>query len=219
VDIFDRRILLNRIVGGHQRVEAAKAMKLKKVPVVYINMDETKEHMLNLALNEIAGEWDETKLYNMLMELNAANVDITLTGFDEPIIDEIIQANKDKEKEKIIDVTPQVPDKAKSKRGEIYQLGDHRLMCGDSTSEEDFKLLMDGKIGDMCWTDPPYGVSYKGTNNPNGKDWGVMDNDGLRDDELYKFLEGMYKNVSKHTNPNRFPAIEKDWHGNPPHNM
>ncbi|MDD3176060.1 MAG: hypothetical protein PHU51_06295 [Candidatus Nanoarchaeia archaeon] len=75
-------------------------------------------------------------------------------------------------------------------------------MCGDSTNEEDFKKLMNDKIADMCWTDPPYGVSYKGTNNPNGREWDVLKNDNLRNDALYNFLLSIYKNVSKFTKKN-----------------
>jgi len=192
----------NIIVGGHQRVEAAKKMKMTDVPVTYIDMNEEKEQLLNIALNEISGEWDDDKLLELLKELEERGVDLTLTGFDEPILDEILARNLQADKEKNIDKTPKVPEKAKSKLGEIYILGDHRVMCGDSTKEEDFKKLMNGKVADLCWTDPPYGVSYKGTNNPNGREWEILKNDDLREDELYKFLQQIYTNVFKCTKKN-----------------
>lgn len=195
----------NIIIGGHQRVQAAKKLGMKQVPVVYVELDEAKEHLLNIALNEISGEWDDDKLYLLLKELQSKKADLTLTGFDEPIIDEIMRNTRNLEREKDIDKTPPVPDKSKSKQGEIYILGDHRLMIGDSTDPAQFEKLMNKKKADLCWTDPPYGVSYKGTNNPNGKDWGVMKNDELREDDLYKLLLAAYTNVAKHTKKN--PAL------------
>ena len=192
----------NIIVGGHQRVQAAKKMNLKEVPVTYVDMTEEKESLLNIALNEISGEWDDDKLLDLLKELEERGVDLTLSGFDEPILDEILARNKEAENEKNIDQTPKVPEKPKSKEGEVYILGDHRLMCGDSTKEEHFKTLMKDKIADLCWTDPPYGVSYKGTNNPNGREWAVLKNDDLREDDLYQFLFGIYQNVEKFTKKN-----------------
>lgn len=192
----------NVIVGGHQRVEAAKKMKLKEVPVTYVDMSEEKEQLLNIALNEISGEWDDDKLLDLLKELEERGVDLTLTGFDEPILDEILAMNRKADKEKNIDRTPKVPEKPKSQPGEVWILGDHRVMCGDSTKEEDFKKLMQKKVADLCWTDPPYGVSYKGTKNPNGREWDVLKNDELREDDLYKFLLGIYSNVQKFTKKN-----------------
>jgi len=192
----------NIIIGGHQRVEAAKKLKLTEVPVTYVDMNAEKEQLLNIALNEISGEWDDDKLLELLKELEERGVDLTLTGFDEPILDEILARNRLSDKEKNIDKTPKLPEVPKTKPGEIYILGDHRVMCGDSTKEEDFKKLMKGKMADLCWTDPPYGVSYRGTNNPNGRDWDVMTNDGLREDELYQFLMQIYTNVGKCTKKN-----------------
>jgi len=75
----------------------------------------------------------------------------------------------------------------------------HRLMCGDSTKPEDFEKLMKKNKADLCWADPPYGVSYKGTNNPNGKPWGIMENDDIRGEKLYQFLEAAYRNIYNYT--------------------
>lgn len=192
----------NIIVGGHQRVEAAKKLKIKEVPVTYVDLTEEKESLLNIALNEISGEWDDDKLLELLKELEERGVDLTLSGFDEPILDEILSRQILAEKEANIDQTPKIPDKPKSKIGEVWKLGEHRLMCGDSTKETDFKTLMNKKTADLCWTDPPYGVSYKGTNNPNGREWEVLKNDDLREDELFQFLNSIYKNVQTFTKKN-----------------
>jgi DNA modification methylase len=191
---------LNVVVGGHQRLEAAKALDIKEVPVVHVNMPKNKEHMLNIALNKISGDWDEERLYEMLKELNEQKEDITLTGFDELTFDEM-QA-EEQENDELIDVLPQPRKETYIEHGDVYLLGRHRLMCGDSTDENDFKKLMGKTKADLCWTDPPYGVSYKGTNNPNGKEWGVMNNDEMRGDELYDFLTAMFRNVIQYTKDN-----------------
>lgn len=196
----------NIIIGGHQRVVAAKRLGYKTVPVTYVDLDEDREHLLNISLNELSGEWDDDKLFRILSELNEKQIDLTLTGFDEPFIDEILQAHKEKDQESLIDIAPAVPVKPKSQKGEIYKLGnDHRLMCGDSTLKEDVGALMGEKKADMIWTDPPYGVSYRGTNNPNDRDWGIMSNDDLRGDELFTFLQKAFTNVAQHTKDN--PAL------------
>jgi len=192
----------NIVVGGHQRLKAAIKLGMKEVPVTYVDIPEDKESLLNMALNEISGEWDDDKLLSLLQELEERGIDLTLSGFDEPLLDEILSNKEQQQKEQNIDRTPKVPEVPKSKKGEVYVLGDHRLLCGDSTNPEDFKKLMTDKTADLCWTDPPYEVSYKGTNNPNGREWDVLKNDDLREDELYQFLLGIYKNVQAFTKKN-----------------
>ena len=78
------------------------------------------------------------------------------------------------------DAVPDVPEEPVSQPGVIYQLGKHRLMCGDSTRTEDVARLMSGGKADLVFTDPPYGVSYRGVNNPGGRLWEVIENDDLR---------------------------------------
>jgi len=190
----------NVIIGGHQRVKAAAALGMTTVPVVYVDLPKDKEETFNIALNKISGDWDEEKLAIMLKELLERDADISLTGFAEPEVDKLMDRyEKARKKEEDIDKAPPVPATPKTKPREVWKLGPHTLMCGDSTKPEDFKKLMGTTKADLCWTDPPYGVSYKGTNNPNGKPWGVMTNDALRGDELYTFLEAAYKNIFEHT--------------------
>lgn len=192
----------NIIIGGHQRVLAAKKIGMKTVPVNYVDLDYERENLLNIALNEISGDWDDEKLSIILKKLEENEADLSLTGFDEPFIDEIISANEEREKEELIDVAPLPPEKPISKPGELYILGNHRLLCGDATKPENWEKLMNGKKGSLCFTDPPYGVSYKGVNNPNGRNLGVMTNDELREDDLFKFLKDIYSNIEKYTLPN-----------------
>jgi len=191
------------VIGGHQRLTAAEQLGIKEVPVTYVNLDKTKESLLNIALNRISGDWDDEKLFNLLSSLT--DTDRTLSGFDEAVIDEILAKNKEYEKEKTLDDLPATPNHPKTKPGDVFTLGNHKIMCGDSTNPDDVINLMRGEIADAVFTDPPYGVSYKGTNNPNGKAWGVMANDGLRDDDLYKFLVAVFHNYAKHTKEN--PAV------------
>ncbi len=171
------------------------------VPVIETNLPEEKENILNIALNEISGDWDEEKLRNLLKELDQKPIDLTLTGFEEAIIDKIINSEQKINKE-LIDVVPEPPKKPKTKPGELWILGEHKVMCGDSTKEEDMKKLIGEEKADLCWTDPPYGVSYRGTNNPNGREWGVMMNDELREKELKIFLTKAFKNIYRATKDN-----------------
>jgi len=127
------------IVGGHQRVRAAEAEGIESLPVVHVDLDEPNERQLNLALNRISGEWDLDKLALVLGDLEAAGADLAFTGFTDVEIEQLVQ---------------------------LIALGDHRLLCGDSTNEPMVQRLMDGRLADAMWTDPPYGVSYTGKTTP-----------------------------------------------------
>lgn len=190
----------NIIIGGHQRVEAAKVIGMKTVPCTYVDLPEDKEHMLNIALNEISGEWDDEKLYTLLKELQDKDLDLTMTGFDEPYIDEIMKANEELAGRVDEDSTPPAPEHPLSKQGEVWILGDHRLMCGDSTKPEDFAELMGEDKADLCWTDPPYGVSYKGQSNDiGGREWDMLLNDDLKGNDLFEFLVKSFSNAFNFT--------------------
>jgi len=142
----------NDIIIGHGRLQAAKQLGLKTVPVIQMeNLTEDEVKALRLADNKLnESEWD-MDLVNQ--ELEVLPVDLkTLTGFEDI---EILDPQEDD-----FDTTP--PVEPKSTLGEIYKLGDHRLMCGDSTKIEDVEKLMDGEKADMVFTDPPYGVDYSG---------------------------------------------------------
>lgn len=142
----------NTVIGGHQRLEILKVKKVAttdvRVPDRLLTNEEEKE--LNLRLNKNLGEWDMDLLSGITKDL------LIEVGFDFSDVDKIVgyePADKD-------DNVPEVPKKSKTKPGDIYQLGLHRLLCGDSTKFNDVEKLMENNYADMVFTDPPYGVSY-----------------------------------------------------------
>lgn len=161
----------NTVIGGHQRIVACKQLSIAKVPVVYVDLPKKKEKILNLALNRIHGDWDTEKLAVVLEELkmNDGN-DLHLTGFQLEEIGEILDSQiEDDGSGDDFDAQAEAQKikKPKSKRGQVYQLGRHRLMCGDATSKQDVEKLMEGKKADCIFTSPPYAV---GANYPSYSD-------------------------------------------------
>ncbi len=144
----------NVVVIGHGRLTAAKQLMLDKVPVVCRgDLTEEQINALRLADNKTnESEWDFGKLEEELAALSIAGIDMTNFGFDD------IEEMNDTPEEQDIE-TPEEQEEPKAKRGEIYQLGNHRLMCGDSTSPEDIEALMNGKTAQLLLTDPPYGIN------------------------------------------------------------
>lgn len=153
------------ILCGHGRVMAAKKLGLTEVPTVclsHLSATQVKAYILadnKLALN--AG-WDNDMLKVELEDLKDLDFDLNLTGFSDEELKDILVEDPTDAHEDNFDGEP--PEVAKSQLGDIWTLGEHRLMCGDSTSPDDVKALMQGEKADMCFTDPPYGVSYADKN-------------------------------------------------------
>jgi DNA modification methylase len=141
----------NIVIGGHFRLTILKELGYKKVPVVYVNIpDIKKEKELNLRLNKNLGEWNIELLANFDEEL------LKEVGFESEELDKIFDLKiEDSEKD---DYVPEVK-KTNIKYGDIFKLGNHRLMCGDATKKEDVEKLMNGEKADMVFTDPPYGIN------------------------------------------------------------
>lgn len=178
-----------RVVGGHQRLKVLLDMGVTEVDCVVIEMDEDKEKALNVALNKISGDWDKDKLMLLITDLQGVDFDVSLTGFDAAELDELF---KDSLKEGIeddeFDVDAELEKPPMTKRGDLWKLGSHRLVCGDSTKEESFSLLMDGKLANLVVTDPPYNVNYEGAA-------GKIKNDNMENSAFYEFLLAAFKNT------------------------
>lgn len=167
----------NVVIIGHGRLFAAKELMLDSVPVVYAdNLTEDEVNALRLADNKTnESAWDFSTLEEELAALDIAGIDMTQFGFED------LSAIGGATSEITEDEPPEVPEEPKAKRGEIYRLGNHRLMCGDSTSKEDVAALMVGQRADMVFTDPPYNIASdsknfaadcsKAMNNLSNADW------------------------------------------------
>ncbi len=164
------------LVGGHQRLKILKELGVENVEVSVVDLSEVKEKALNLALNKIQGEWDMPKLKDILEELDTGDIDIEITGFDLKEIEELMtQFHTPGEGLTDDDAVPEATESI-SKRGDLWSLGNHRLLCGDATKKADVERLMGGEKADMVFTDPPYGVDYKdlkGKHRPIASDNGV----------------------------------------------
>ncbi len=209
---FQQPIVVDKdhvIIVGHTRVKAAEQLGLTEVPVVVAdNLTPEQVQAYRIADNktgEIA-EWDYSLLPVEIKELQDANFDLSLLGFDAEELDKLLNGTEENtvsEGETDADAVPEVPEEAGSRHGEVYQLGKHRFMCGDSTKPEDVARLLGGEKADMVFTDPPYGVSYRGVNNPGGRQWEVIENDDLRGDKLSDFLLAAFKNIKAHLKEKR----------------
>lgn len=146
------------IIGGHQRYKVLKELGYNEVECSIVDLDKTKEKALNIALNKISGDWDNDKLELLLKELKEQDFDIELTGFN---LDEIVEKFNNEIAEDNFDVETKTKEinVPKTKLGDIYQLGNHRLMCGDSTQEADIRKLMEDKKAKCLFTSPPYNMA------------------------------------------------------------
>lgn len=154
------------IIAGHGRLMAARKLKLKTVPVMVAEgWTDAQKRAYVIADNKLTlnAGWDNELLALELGDLGELGFDLKLTGFT---LDEIAALNPEVvEGLTDEDAVPEVPEEPKTKLGDIYKLGNHRLMCGDSTSIDAVDKLMSGQKADMVFTDPPYGVSYEGGHN------------------------------------------------------
>jgi len=161
------------VIGGHQRLAAAKALGMTKAPVVFVEVSDQEAKALNLALNRIQGEWDLPKLGELLDQLRELPAfDITLTGFDGPEIDDLLSELEHEhplpELEESFDAEEAMAEAesqtgpTRVQPGDVWELGKHRLLCGDATEAANWERLMQGKVAQAVVTDPPYGVHYVG---------------------------------------------------------
>jgi DNA modification methylase len=158
------------LVGGHQRLSILEARGDVEVEVSVVDLDDRDEKTLNLALNKHSGNWDNDLLGSLLRELNVDGFDFDVTGFEFANIGGFLNpGTKGKTDE---DLIPDISKHAKTKPGDLYILGDHRILCGDSTKSDQVARLMNGQRATLFATDPPYLVDYDGMAHPSkiGKD-------------------------------------------------
>ena len=190
----------DEIVEGHGRLIACKELGYTEVPIIrldHLTDEERKAYTLVHNKLTMNSDFDLSILENELKQID--NIDMEYFGFD---IDLDIQ-----EEEVIEDEIPDTPEEPKSKLGDIYQLGKHRLMCGDSTNPEDVRLLMDGAVADLVITDPPYNVDIGIEDIEEAKirkrrtDGLSIQNDAMDNEEFFQFLKKAFKNIYDNIKP------------------
>ena len=180
------------VIGGHQRLTVLKDLDYETAKCVIVDLPKEDEKALNIALNKITGQWDEALLADLLLDLQESDFNLDLTGFEPPEIDDILSNVHDKElSEDEFDVEEELKKPTVSRRGDIWQLGKHRVICGDSTKAETYKQLLDDRKANLVVTDPPYNVDVEETA-------GKILNDNMSDDDFYHFLLSMFTQVENH---------------------
>lgn len=154
------------VIGGHQRLLAARKLGLKTVPVIFLDLSVERARLLNVALNKISGEFDQELLAQLLAGLDETpGIDLTLCGFDVKEIDDLLlglEVRDKRERPESIDLDEALRaayENPRARSGDLLQLGRHRLLVGDATKKEDIERLLGGNRAAMCFTDPPYNVS------------------------------------------------------------
>jgi DNA modification methylase len=176
----------NSIIAGHGRLMAARKLKMDEVPTIELDhLTDTQRKALVIADNKLAlnADWDNTLLTIELDDLLKDGFALDILGFNQ---DELAALLEPEQVDGLTDedAVPELPEEPKTKLGDIYQLGNHRLMCGDSTSIDAVDKLMDGQKADMVFTDPPYNIDYQGVKDKREK----IKNDKMPDNEFVDFL-------------------------------
>ena len=180
------------VIGGHQRLTVLKDLDYETAKCVIVDLPKEDEKALNIALNKITGQWDDALLADLLLDLQESDFNLDLTGFEPPEIDDILSNVHDKElSEDEFDVEEELKKPTLSRRGDIWQLGKHRVICGDSTKVETYKQLLDDRKANLVVTDPPYNVDVEETA-------GKILNDNMSDGDFYQFLLSMFTQVENH---------------------
>lgn len=203
-------VIINKdgtIIGGHQRCSVLSELGYTEIDVVVLDLSKEDEKALNVALNKISGEWDELKLKDLLVELDLGDYDISLTGFDDKDLEELIELTEfepevtEDEFDSETAYSDSVSEGPLVKPGEVWQLGRHRLMCGSSTDINDVKKLMGAEMMDLIITDPPYNVNYEekaaalNEYRPNNNGAMEIQNDLMEKEDFYSFLLSAFENM------------------------
>ena len=180
------------VIGGHQRLTVLKNLGYEEVQCVVVHIeDEHKVKALNIALNKITGAWNEQLLADLIVDLQSVDFNVDLTGFEAPEVEQLFSKVYNKKiKEDDFDVDGELAKPTGARAGDIWLLGDHRVICGDATLPETYERLMAGKKANMVLTDPPYNVDVEETA-------GKIKNDNMPDDKFYQFLFAAFVNMEQ----------------------
>ena len=195
----------NIVIGGHMRLKALKALKYKEVPVVQVHIpDLEKEKELNLRLNQNTGEFD----FKLLSEFDESF--LSDVGFISEDLDKIFEVEDVPETFNLKQALEKAGvSEVKTKKGDVYQLGNHRLMCGESTVEADVMKLMNGKKADMVFTDPPYILDYLNGKKKHGT---ATEGFGAKRDRRYLETEILPDNFTELWMDNVSQVVKEDSH-------
>ncbi len=206
---FIEPIVVNRktrhIISGHQRVKILMERGLLETPAVVVDFDLNREKAANIALNKIRGDWDEKKLSDLLNELSAIpDFDVSIAGFDPAEISELFDQNNNQDPEDDFDFDAEVESIVEpiTKKGDLIELGPHRILCGDSANPEDLKRLFGEDRAALVHMDPPYGCSYLAQNRPDlesrpkkSKRWEKLYKDDLNEEDYEAWLDSVLSSL------------------------
>jgi DNA modification methylase len=177
----------NGIIAGHGRLAAARKLGLAEVPVIVLDhLSDAQKKALVIADNKLASNagWDDEMLRLELGDLQEMGFDATIAGFTTEELDALLSVTECTDGLTDEDDVPEAPEEPTTRLGDVWILGKHRLMCGDSTSIDAVEKLMDGQKADMVFTDPPYNIDYQGVKDKREK----IKNDKMPDSEFVDFL-------------------------------
>lgn len=211
----------HRVIGGHQRLLAARRLGMTKVPVVLVDLTAEQADLLNIALNQIGGHWDDALLAQLLARLQQESEgDVTLSGFSDAEIAALLktlETRTKRDRPETFDLVAAL-DQAKEKEtrvqpGELWLLGAHRLLCGDATNGDDVTRLLDGRPARMAFTDPPYNVALGDHGGqPRSQKKRRIANDALSPDAWAAFCTGWATNLLQHVDGACYVCMStKEW--------
>lgn len=207
------------VIGGHQRLLAARRLGMKTVPVIFLDITKEKAQLLNVALNKISGDFDQELLARLLADLaQTPDLDLTLSGFEDKDIRQLLkglEARDKRDRPETLDLDAALRsayENPRAERGEVFRLGAHRVMCGDATSKEGVQKLLAGAQAQMCFTDPPYNVSL---GDHGGKQAGKsrrIKNDSMEPEAWQAFCRGWAHNLIAHVDGALYICMStKEW--------